>query len=187
MHVLALALASFLSQSALGQPPGENLQFHVPDGFKMDFQAQQKNVILVEYVPQAESVKNWTEMVTVQVVLGSRTTLEQVLASLQAQPPQGCKDHKVAILGKGQENGYAFLSWSVFCSQTAVTGKPEFSWFKAIRGNDSLYVVFKSFKSEPPQEKVADWNQHMQGIIVCDTRLADRACPNPSKAKPQSP
>jgi len=119
MHVLALALVSILSQPAFGQPPGENLQFHVPDGFKMDFQEQQKNMILVEYVPQAESVQNWTEMVTVQVVLGSRTTLEQVLANLQAQPPHGCKDHKVAILGKGQENGYAFLSWSVFCSWTS--------------------------------------------------------------------
>jgi hypothetical protein len=57
------------------------------------------------------------------------------------------------------------------------TGKPEITWFKAVRGNDSFYVVQKAFKFTPSAEQVTTWTQYLRGVAVCDTRLPDRTCP----------
>jgi hypothetical protein len=61
------------------------------------------------------------------------------------------------------------------------TGKPEKTWFKAIKGNDSFYVVQKAFKFDPSKEQIAQWMQYFRSVAVCDTRLADRPCPKLEK------
>src|SRR5262245_5892960 len=63
---LALAVAMAASAAA-AQLQNENLLVTMPDGFKMDFQQKAKEMLISEMVPNAESVGNWTQMVTVQI------------------------------------------------------------------------------------------------------------------------
>ena len=65
---------------------------------------------------------------------------------------------------------------AVLSAQPA-TGKPEITWFKAISGRDSFYVVQKAFKFEPAPEQAKQWVGWLDKVSVCDTRLPDRACP----------
>jgi hypothetical protein len=63
------------------------------------------------------------------------------------------------------------------CPRNAETGKPEWTWFKAIQGNDSFYVVQKAFKFEPARLQIVEWTRYLKGVSVCDTRLKERRCP----------
>ena len=45
----------------------ENLLVGVPPGYKIDFNERKQTMIMTEMVPTAQTVKNWTEMVTVQI------------------------------------------------------------------------------------------------------------------------
>ena len=74
-------------------------------------------------------------------------------------------------------NGYNTMTWRLSCPLNRQTGKPEMTWFKAISGRDSFYVVQKAFKFEPAPEKAAEWVAWLDKVSVCDTRLPDRACP----------
>jgi len=51
------------------------------------------------------------------------------------------------------------------------------AWFKAIEGNDSFYVVQKAFKFMPAKKQIARWVGFLRDVKVCDSRVADRACP----------
>jgi hypothetical protein len=51
------------------------------------------------------------------------------------------------------------------------------TWFKAVQGNDSFYVVQKAFKFEPSKEQITRWMDYLRKVSVCDSRIADRACP----------
>lgn len=57
----------------------ENLLQSIPQGYKIDYQTQQGNVLLTEMVPKAETVNNWTEMVTTHVYLGAKKTFRMSL------------------------------------------------------------------------------------------------------------
>lgn len=162
----------------LAQLRGENLIQNMPQGYKIDFQTKQGNMIMTEMVPQTETVNNWTEMVTTQVFLGLKnTTPERFQASMAKRWLATCKDGKTAPITKGEENGYSFSIWLQTCPLNPGTGKPENTWFKAIKGNDSFYVVQKAFKFEPSKEQVVQWMQYFRSVGVCDTRRADRPCP----------
>jgi hypothetical protein len=49
----------------------------MPQGFKIGFQDKKGNVQISEMVPSSETVSDWTEMVTVQIFFGHKTTPAQ--------------------------------------------------------------------------------------------------------------
>jgi hypothetical protein len=156
----------------------ENLLQYLPSGYKVDFQTKQGSMVITEMVPQSETVKNWTEMVTTQIFLGLKnTTPVQFEAHMAKSWLAACKDGGVAPITKGEENGYPFSLWLQTCPLNQSTGKPEKTWFKAIKGNDSFYVVQKAFRFDPSNEQVVHWMKYFRSVIVCDSRLPDRPCP----------
>jgi hypothetical protein len=165
------------------QLKNENLLQSLPQGYKIDFQTRKENMIITEMVPQGETVKDWTEMVTVQVFLGLKDATPDQFQEFMAKTwLAACKDGEVAPITKGQENGYPFSIWLQSCPLNPATGKPENTWFKAIKGNDSFYVVQKASKFDPSKEQITQWMKYFRSIMVCDTRLADRSCPKLEKA-----
>jgi len=170
--LLALALA----------PPAfafdtETLLVAVPKGYKPDYNAKNARGIITEMVPQGESVKDWTEMVTVQIFFRAKPgpdAFRERIARGWAKSCKGASAHKIT---QGKENGYPFALWMLACPRNAETGKPEWTWFKAIQGNDSFYVVQKAFKFEPARLAIIEWTRYLKGISVCDTRGSEHRCP----------
>lgn len=179
-HLLYICL--FVPSVCLAQLSDENLLQSLPQGYKVDFQTKQGSMIMTEMVPQAETVDNWTEMLTVQIFLGLKNATPEQFQALMAKAWLGaCRNGEVAPITKGEENGYSFSIWVQACPLNQATGKPEKTWFKAIKGNDSFYVVQKAFKFNPSKEQIAQWMQYFRSVAVCDTRLADRPCPKLEK------
>lgn len=156
----------------------ENLLAELPTGFKIDYQAEQNNMVINEMVPQSESVNDWTTMVTVQIFLGeTNTTSEQYQETMTQSWFNACQDSESYPVANGDENGYNFVLWQLYCPLNPSTQKVEYAYMKAIQGNDSFYLVQVAFRREPSSDEITQWMNYLREVQVCDTRIAERACP----------
>lgn len=170
---LALSVACTL---AFGKDGGETLLVSSPPGYKIDYQAKNDRMITTEMVPEKQSVKNWTEMVTIQVFYGLKASPEQFMGRVEEQVKEACPGAEVTLIRQGKENGYPFNLFLQHCPLNKETGKLEITWFKTTEGNDSFYVVQFATKHEPAKETITKWMQYLASAIVCDTRSTEHAC-----------
>jgi hypothetical protein len=180
MRLSSLPLAfvvAMVASAAAAQLQNENVLVTMPDGFKTDFQQRTKDMLISEMVPSAESVDNWTQMVTVQIFFGLKSGPEEFKSSVEKGWARACRGSSAHAVAQGKEDGYPFAVWLLACPLNKTTGKPEFTWFKAMQGNDSLYVVQVALKARPSEETTMRWMDYLRKVRVCDTRLPDRACP----------
>lgn len=172
--LLSLALATSLAQAQL---ENELLIQNMPPGYKIGFQTKRGNMVMTEFVPEKESVENWTEMLTTQIFLGlTKPTPNEFRQVMQKSFERSCVGAQFADVAQATENGYSFEVWIQDCPKNEKTGKPERIWFKAIKGNDSFYLLQKAFRFHPEPEQVVRWTQYLRSVQVCDTRLSDRGC-----------
>lgn len=155
----------------------ENLLQTLPDGYRIGFQDRKAGAQITEMVPKTETVEDWTEMLTTQVFFGLKVAPRQFKASMDEALQAGCPGAESVEGVQDQENGYPILVWLQVCPLNTSTGKPEYTWLKAIQGNDSFYVVQKAFKYAPSEQEVTRWVKYLRDIRVCDTRLPASACP----------
>lgn len=156
----------------------ENLLAGLPAGFKVGYQAEQNNITINEMVAENETVEDWTTMVTVQVFLGKTdTTPQQAQDILTNDWFNACANSETYPVADGAENGYNFVLWQLYCPLNSATQKPELTYMKAIQGNDSLYLVQVAFRFEPSEADVTQWITYLKEVKVCDSRIAERACP----------
>lgn len=182
MRLRRALLASFagllLAGGASAQLKDENLLQGMPAGYKIGFQERQGPIILTEMVPESESVEEWTEMVTSQLFIGLKSVSPETFrAESRKKWLEACKDGNFAEIASGEESGYPMALWMLSCPHSKAPGRPEITWFKAIRGQDAFYVVQKSFRFEPSNEQVQQSMRYLRQISVCDTRIPQRACP----------
>jgi hypothetical protein len=171
------ALALTLASPSARALEGEVLLVTVPKGYKIGYEKKAGNQIMTEMVPQAETVKDWTEMVTVQIFLNMRgVTPAQYRQRIQNMWSQACDGSEFANVKAGDDGGYPTLTWLSKCPHNNATGKPELTWMKAIQGRDSFYLVQKAYKFEPSAEQKATWGAYLDSVSVCDTRRPERPC-----------
>jgi len=173
---LSVLLLAFTSAFAF---EGEDLLAALPDGYKVGFQQKKGSAQITEMVPLGETVHGWTEMVTVQVFSGLKgVTPDQFRDRMVKLWSASCADAIAGPPTHAVENGYPIAFWMMTCPLNTQSGKPETTWFKAIQGHDSFYVVQKAFKFDPSQDQIVQWTLYLKKIAVCDTRVKERACPS---------
>jgi len=156
----------------------ENLLAGVPKGFKIDYEGEQNNIVISEMVPQNESVNDWTTLVTVQIFLGKTDiTPQQYQETLTQSWFSACPDSGSFPVADGVENGYNFVLWQLFCPLNPSTQKVEYTFLKAIQGNDSFYLVQVAFRFEPTEDDITRWMGYLKDVQVCDSRIPKQACP----------
>jgi hypothetical protein len=176
VRTLAAALALLIALPALARE-NENLLFSMPFGYKVGYSKHMQRDAISEMVPAGETVENWTEMVTVQIFFHIKPG-PQVFQEHAAQDwLKACKGASAHPVAQGQEKGYALAVWMLACPRYPETGKPEWTFFKAIQGNDSFYVVQKAFKFDPKRAQVIIWTCYLKSVSVCDIRFLERQCP----------
>jgi hypothetical protein len=174
----AVILAALGVSAARADPENENLIVTTPPGYKVGFSDKKPNMLITEFVPAKETVENWTEMVTVQIFFGLKTTPEQFMSDMEKRWRAACPNAEEAhTIANAPENGYPTTVWLLDCPKNPQSGKPEITWFKAVQGNDSFYLVQKAFRFEPSKEQITRWMGYLRNVSVCDARIADRACP----------
>ena len=178
LMLVALFAAALCTRPAAAELVNENLLAPAPPGYKIGFRDKKNDLQMTEWVPTNQTAENWTEMLTVQVFHGLKMAPEQFMQQLEQRWRGACPGAGDAQpVAGGAENGYPALLWILDCPKNPGTDKPELTWFKAVQGNDSFYVVQKAFKFTPSKEQITRWIGYLKGVWVCDSRIADRACP----------
>jgi len=156
----------------------ENLLTSLPSGFQVGYRGKNNDGLITELVPAGETVDNWTRMVTVQIFYRLKVGPEAFMQDIERRWMKSCPGAgKAEPITKRDENGYPTLVWLLNCPKNPATGKPEITWFKAVQGNDSFYVVQQAFRFVPSEEQIKQAVGYLKSVRVCDSRLADRACP----------
>ena len=167
-----------LEQPTRTGPENENLLVEAPSGFKIDYQADQNDLVITEMVTEGESVNDWTTLITVQIFLGlTNTTPEQYQDTLIQSWFDACSGSESYPVADGAENGYNFVLWQLYCPLNPATQKVEYAYLKAIQGNDSFYLVQVAFRHEPSNDEITQWMNYFKEVQVCDSRIPERACP----------
>jgi hypothetical protein len=181
LRLLILTLALLIARPALVLEAlaleNENLLVTMPPGYKVGYTKHTPKGVITEMVPAAETVENWTEMVTVQIFFGMKDSVMGFRLRMEKLWLSSCAGARSAPVSGGIENGYVTTMWRLSCPLNKQTGKPEMTWFKAIAGNDSFYVVQKAFKFEPSPAQAEQWVGYLNKVSACDSRLPERACP----------
>ena len=181
---VALAALLCLAAAAHAQLKDENLLVTMPQGFKVAMSESRKGLIMQEWVPANETVQNWTEMVTVQIFL-NRTDIDpsQFLGLMEKQWAGACKGSTASPPSVGKVNGYAAAMSLLRCPLLAQTGKPETTMFRAIKGNDSFYLVQRAVRAVPDEARLQQIRQYLETVSLCDSRRPAQACPQMAPAK----
>jgi hypothetical protein len=175
---LGLGASIAFASMAVAELENENLLVAVPQGYKVDFQRNNNNLRMTEMVPLNESVKDWTEMVTVQVLYRlTDVAPEKFKSRLEQQWSSVCPGSQSKSIKAGTEGGYPSVIWAMTCKLNPTTNKPENTWFRAIQGADSFYLVQKAYKFTPTKAQESQWVAYLQKATVCDTRVPERPCP----------
>lgn len=145
-----MLIAAMVLQGA----PAEMLVASMPAGFKTGYEAAQGGQTIEERVPTAETVENWSRMITLQrfsgiAAVGAHGLLER-LGGLMAQ---SCPGAKVGAITNGTEGGHPVAALRVDCPLNGATGKPETMFARAFQGASNVYLAQYAYRSKPTAEQ----------------------------------
>ncbi len=181
MMVIGCVVNIAFGQSSI---EAENLLLSPPKTFKIGFQSNHDNRLMTEWVPAAETVESWTQMVTVQVYRGAKIDAPAFLQDVGKRYMDACPGTTVKGIFTGQANGYVVSMLLLKCPNNPGTGKPETTAFRVIKGNDALYSVQHAWRSVPSDQDLDDVMHALAKVAVCDTRGADHPCPSLDSVAP---
>jgi hypothetical protein len=175
----ALILASLISLAS-AQPTitAENLLLSPPKDFKVGYQSSHDNRFMTEFVPTAETVDDWTQMLTVQVYRHATVDSATFLADVGKRFMDACPGTTAKGIYTGQANGYVVSMLVLKCPNNPATQKPETTAFRVIKGNDALYSVQRAWRSVPSDKEIDEVMHTLAKVTVCDTRTPDHSCPS---------
>ena len=159
MLPLAAQAAQAAERASFGEPPKD---------FKIGYQTQQNGMIMVELVPQKQTVDNWTKMITLQSMAGAKPGVAAFGNNLSTLWKNTCPGGSFDTVQEGKENGYPFALWMMTCENNPSSNKPELTWVKAVQGNDGLYVKQYAFRYAPNDAEITNAMGHLRNLIVCD-------------------
>lgn len=180
---LAMSMLGALMAFAAPSPSAaaledENLLAGLPNGFQIGKQGENGPMTGAEFIPQGETVSDWSKMITVQVFHNlKKFDPDQFAEGMKPQWLAACAGSEVRKIQDGQENGYSLSLWLFTCPLNPKTGKPENMFAKFISGNDSFYSVQYAYRAALTKDIIPPAMTYLRGVEVCDSRLPDRPCP----------
>ena len=166
---------------AAGPQAGETINLPLMAGYKIGYQVSTADQLMLELIPQAETLETWTTMITEQVFRKLKDTDPAAWsAQLGQRLKTACPGARTQKIADAVENGYRVSVWVMACPLNTVTQKPETFALKAISGKDALYSVQYAYKQAQDPALTNPAMDYLSHVQLCDTRLPDRPCPPPA-------
>ncbi len=168
-----------LAAPARAQLQGENLLVSPPPDFKSGYEAKRPGMVMTEMVPKAETVQNWTEMVTTQVFFqlgGVRP--DAYLRDMVEKWRVACPGSVAGPVERTTTNNYPVATVQLRCPRNPGTGKPETTAFRALQGAKTLYLVQYAFRADADAAMRAKAAAFLQTVSVCEAGSARHPCPD---------
>lgn len=175
---LAIAMAVALAAGTTGSVPAEWLTKPQVSGFVVGHEASDSQQSIREYVPQGESVHNWTRMVTDQrfVDFSEIATPREFAEEMARGVAKGCPGGTASAIVNFRIDGRDAARMRADCPRNPDTGKPEVFWIVLIAGERDLHSRQAAFRRIPDARDVA-W---AEGVIaatrLCKPGMAAKGC-----------
>jgi len=174
--VLLLAIATPVASQAIFHD--ENIVVPLPAGFRPGFRSSHDGMNMTEFVPAAETVDNWSRMITEQSFYRlARTGPDALPRGMARRWSSDCPGGSASRVRNTQENGYPVSIWMFLCPSNPATGEPENMWMKVIAASDSLYSVQYAYRTAVSKEMATSAMKYLHSVVVCDTRQPAHPCP----------
>lgn len=167
--LLLCSVPAWANQDGTLSPP-------VLPGFVLGYEAGDATMDLAEWVPQGETVEDWTRMVTLIRFGGvaKRVTPQQFNQIMKDQMAKSCPGATISEELAANVDGRPAARFRADCPLSLVTGKPEVLFHLAIAGPNDLHIRQVAFRYQPSADDVR-WAESVLG--------ATRWCAPGSKAK----
>jgi len=155
----------------------EQLLLKPPKGFKVGAETKTDKDIKTVLLPDGQSLGNWTERVTAETFLKMNDVAPAAYRDrIVKEFADACPGGTVEKVKDGTENLYPMAIWTQTCPRTKPTGKPEFTWLKAVQGRENFYLLQVSQTAEPAAKQVKKWRAFLEATKVCDVRVPGQRC-----------
>jgi len=191
---LLIAVVCLVPVSAMtAEPRSEVLFVYPPDGWQLGFETEVGNIRFYEYLPAGQTVSDWTELITVQIVENTRDLNPMDMArDLRTRFITECG--KLTYRGPDRLNmdGYLAARLYVECADPSAAQRPggakyrkhEVAAFQIIQGKRDIYVIERAWHGGARNHPGAPygradlwgWDGFWHGIEVCDAKDRDRTC-----------
>lgn len=203
-----LGCVASLAAFAQAQPPGggrpgdtvtvtrgmnETVVMNLPATWKLGHSAKQDRRLLTEYVPSAETVTNWSEMVSLQIMLGlansGKASLSGMLEGASQVMKSVCKDVIFQSFGEGVLDGRPAAIALIGCARAPAAaptglrqGDSEIGLHVVFKGREDLYFITKSRRgpgmdaASYPRQTLRPWQDFLSSIKLCDINQPPNDC-----------
>ncbi len=165
----------------------EVLHIIVPDGSKIGFQANRPGIQIVEYVPENQSVKQWTDMLT--VVITDRQTAPDIDAFFKRMTDTfhvGCDVEPIVEKPTRFLDGPYPAGFQIaICGKSRQYGYGQVVIYKMIQGAKGFFQVQRAWRF-PPVAKSEDLSlteamrnsamERLAAMYLCDRQAPDNRC-----------
>ena len=180
------ALLLSLAPLAHAQQAGEQLMIIKPEGWEQVFHDSKGAVEVTSLAPAGQTAKNWTDLLTVELITGKPAMDVQTILSKRLESiHQGCDDVGAGPIQLSTENGYDAGIRALACPKTKSDGHGEVSLYKVFLGQNRTYVISRTWSGKPfeknkvplPASTTEDWLSFMGRVVLCDPSANNHPCP----------
>lgn len=166
VRFLRAAMLAALCVSGTFAHGAETLMYRDPAllRFAVGHEQRQGAHSIVEWVPEGEGVQDWSRMITLNTA--PPMPVADFYRNMDGLWRQACPGGSSVPIRDGEENGYPFVFWMQVCPDNPATGKPEFTWMKAVSGRERLFVAQYAFRYEPSVAEVRAVAEWMRDVHV---------------------
>ena len=189
--LIAAAVIAGLAVWAAGTNPAysQRLVIDLPQGWVLGHQDEKGKIKLFEYVPEGQTVTNWTDMFSVMIYSRGRplaqakssfdplgeaanfvTSRKEVLSEI-------CEEAGVDDVNLQFGNPF-ILTMTAHCKKGKVTGKDEVMLYRVIFIEKGSFFILRSWaKSRVPSNVMSEWQVRLGAYHVCDPGKPGTDCP----------
>ena len=134
---------------------------HQLDGrqWRVGHQAANEQELLSEQVLKGESVKNWTELLTLLIVYEPDVDIQRLVKAMQGQLAAGSKDFRTAVIHSRRDD--VMFEWS---HKGSGRWPAQREIKRVMRGTDGIYVLSYSVKELSYSPKMYEtWRKNIAG------------------------
>lgn len=175
-HALKAALLiAALAGTALS---GEFLSPHGVSGFKLGYEADTAEMSIREYVPEGESVQDWTRMITDQrfTDLNPVFTPEDFARVVGRGLGESCPGAKAGKIARFKVAGRAAAQMQADCPRNPGTGKPETFIILLIAGDRDLHARQVAWRKVPSLQEINWGEEVLAATRLCQAGQTAKGC-----------
>lgn len=146
-------------------------------GFVVGYSASNQHLSIVEEVPEGETVRIWTRMVTTQSFAGlaARKTPADYARNIAANVPNACPGATVSPMTAQTITGRAAIRFQVDCPRNP-TGQVETFILLAVAGKTDMHVKQVAFRGRRTAADLAWARTFLAGTVLCGVADKTPAC-----------